>query len=317
MQILSNLSEMRKDDVLVIEVSNRQLRVDLARSPHIAVITNVSPNHLDDHKNYEDYINTKRSLLKYQTDSNFAVLNSDNDVSKEFSAAGRAKPYLFSAQRDLREGCFMSDNELVIRDNNREYKICSAKEILLPGLHNVENVLAASLAAFLTGVSTKFIREMVTSFSGLSSRLELVEEIRSVKYYEDSSACNPDGPRAAVQSFKEPMILIAGGSRKKTISGEFNQMAESVARSNVKVLLLIGERADNIEQSVRRAAARVGRKKLLIKQCETLNEAVSNAYSLAEKGDVVILSPGCESFGMFNDYRDRGRQFKRLVKKLK
>lgn len=316
-QILDKIADIEKDNILVIEVSNRQLKIDLGKSPHIGVITNISPNHLDDHNNFQDYINTKKSLLKYQDDNDFSVLNYDNEITRKISDDYISEAFFFSRKNVLDKGCFIRNNEIIIKRDNQEYRICSIEDILLPGPHNVENVLAASMAAFLAGAGTKTIRETITSFKGLSSRLEFVEEINGVKYFEDSSACNPDGPKYAVQSFKSPIILIAGGSRKSTIADEFKEMAEEIIKNNVKTLLLIGEKAKGIEDAVRKAATEKGASRLLIKKCENLPEAVLNASTIAVPGDNVVLSPGCESFGMFKDYRDRGRQYKKFVKKLK
>ena len=315
-QVLNNLDNIKKNDVLVMEVSNRQLKIDQGKSPHVGVITNISPNHLDDHQDYQEYIEVKKSLLRYQNESDFAVLNYDNNTTRQLASDIQGQPYYFSQNKEPELGCFLKNNDIFIKDAQREYRVCQAREIVLPGPHNLANVLAASLAAFLVGSSPKNIRETVTSFTGLPSRLELVKEIKGVKYYEDSAACNPEGTSMAVQSFKNPIVLIAGGSRKVKTPNEYQEMAKSIAGSNVKALLLLGEEAANIEKAVRKTIEKTSQPSLLIKHCSTLEEAVSDSSTLADTGDIVILSPGCESFGMFKDYRDRGRQFKILVKQL-
>ena len=315
-QILPKMADISSDDIMVMEISNRQLKIDLEHSPQVAVVTNVTPNHLDDHKDFAEYVATKKSLLKYQQASDKAVLNSDNDVTSQFATQSKAQTYLFSNQQELEQGCFVRGNNIYIKDENGEHTICSTRDILLPGSHNIANVLAAALATFLLGTGPKQIREVVISFKGLPSRLEFVREVKGVKYYEDSSSCNPDGTQAALKSFTNPLVLIAGGSRKAKTINEYKQLAEDVVNSKIKVLLLIGEEGPEIEKSIRNILNVRGNDHLLIKQCTDLAEAVNNAGTVAEKGDVVVLSPGCESFGMFKDYRDRGRQFKKLVQEL-
>ncbi|NQV13169.1 MAG: UDP-N-acetylmuramoyl-L-alanine--D-glutamate ligase [Parcubacteria group bacterium] len=315
-QVLSEIAEMTSKDIMVMEVSNRQLKIDLGKSPQVAVITNVSPSHLDDHKDYADYIATKQSILKYQSDQDFAVLNHDNEVTRQFTTKSKANSYLFSQREELTKGCYVEQGNIYINDGNSEHKICSTNDIMLPGPHNVSNILAAAMATFLLGASTKHIREITTSYQGLPSRLEFVREINKVKYYEDSSSCNPDGTRAAIKSFKNPLILIAGGSRQAKMPDEYQQLAEDVAKSKIKVLLLIGEEGSSIEEAIRQEFAKQGISRMLIKQCADLAEAVNNAYTASDPGDVVVLSPGCESFGMFRDYRDRGYQFKELVTRI-
>lgn len=314
-QVLDQIPNMKLEDVLVLEISNRQLMVDLERSPYVAVITNISPNHIDDHGTYKNYISTKKKILKYQTRKDFAILNCDNKVTKEISKDCKAQAFLFSSE-EIEQGAFLRDNDIIIKKDDKEYIIASIDDLEISGPHNIENVLAASLAAFLFGINTKAIREAVIKFKSLKHRLELVRELDRVKYYEDSSACNPDGPRVAVETFSKPKILIAGGSRKKPTPGEFDNMAESIVKCNVKALLLIGEMSSTIEQAVRKKVKELNSKGLLIKPYPTLEKAVLDAQCITAPGDVVILSPGCESFGMFKDYRDRGNQFKRLVRKL-
>ena len=316
-QILNEMFNIKKNDVLILEVSNRQLMIDLKKSPCIGIITNISPNHLDDHKNYMEYIRVKKSLLKYQIKSDYAVLNYDNEITKDIGTETSAQVYFFSRKSKLEQGAYVRHGEIVIMDSARENRICSVLDLNIPGPHNIENVMAASLSAYLFGINTKKIRESVYGFKGIRSRLEFVKELNGVKYYEDSSACNPDGTAVAVQSFKFSILLIAGGARKRPYPGEFDKMGEAVVSSKVKAVFLIGEKADAIKNAIKKACVKLQVPGPIIKICESLKEAVDSAKMLAKKGDVVILSPGCESFDMFVDYRDRGRQYKRLVRRLK
>jgi UDP-N-acetylmuramoylalanine--D-glutamate ligase len=316
-QVLENIYEIKPEDLLVIEVSNRQLKIDMEKSPHIGVITNIIPSHLDDHDSFEDYIKVKKSLLNYQTSKDFAVLNYDKYKTRKISEDCNGRVYFFSSKESLNQGCFIKNNNIVLKNNNREYIICSVLDLKVPGPHNIENALAATLSAYLAGIGTKYIREGIIEYKGIKSRLELFDEIDGVKYYEDSSACNPDGPKNAVQSFKSPIILIAGGARKVSKTDEFSEMAKALVESNVKAVFLIGEKAQEIEDAIRRELTGIKNQKLLVKKCADLEEAVKNSYNSSQPGDVVVLSPGCESFDMFKDYRDRAVKFKRLVRSYK
>ncbi len=315
-QVLNDIFEIKENDILVLEVSNRQLMIDLKKSPHIGIITNISPNHMDDHKTFTDYITTKRSLLRYQKKDDFAILNFDNDITKDIGLDIDSTVYFFSRKGRVDRGAYVKFNEITILDGAREKRICSVLDLKIPGPHNIENSLAASLVGYLMGINTKDIREALLGFKGIKSRLELVKEIDGISYIEDSSACNPEGAAVAVSSFRKPMLLIAGGSRKKPYPGEFDRMADSVINSKVKMAFLIGERAETIKQALKNSSIRFQKAGPIIKICDSLEDAVISASKSAKKGDIVIMSPGCESFGMFIDYRDRAKQFKRLVKNL-
>lgn len=315
-QVLKDIFKIKENDVLILEVSNRQLMIDFKRSPYIGVITNITPNHLDDHKSFLDYIKVKKKLLRYQKNTDFAVLNYDNELTKDISLEVKSQVYNFSRKEKVERGSFVSSGKIIILDKGHEYRICSIYDLKIPGPHNIENVLAASLVSYLFGISTKSIREAVLGFSGIKSRLEFIRESKGVKYYEDSSACNPDGTAVAAQSFKAPILLIAGGSRKKPYPGEFDRMADSIINSKTKAMFLIGERAATIKEAIKNSCVKSQVPGPIVKMCENLEVAVKSAAKSAVKGDVVILSPGCESFGMFIDYRDRARQYKRLVEEL-
>ncbi len=313
-QILDKILDIKKEDLLILEVSNRQLKIDLGKSPHIGVITNISHNHLDDHDDFIDYVEIKKSLLEHQQEDDIAILNYNTKELQSISTA--SKLYYFSVKKKINEGSFLKNDDLIISKDNSEYKICSRFDLNIPGIHNIENVLAASLAAFMGGVNTKIIRETVTSFRGLKSRIELIRELKGVKYYNDSTACNPDGLRMAIKSFNYPIILIAGGTRKKEIPDEMEKMAEDIVNNKVKLLLLIGEKARVIKDKVEEKMLAGDSKEPFIKICSTLDEAVKSSHKAAKSGDVVIMSPGCESFDMFKDYRDRATQFTNLVQNL-
>jgi len=313
-QILNKILDIEEGDLLILEVSNRQLKIDLGKSPHIGVITNISHNHMDDHDDFSDYLEVKKSLLEHQKENDIAILNYRTKELQSISTA--SKICHFSVNKKINEGSFLKGDDLIISKDNSEYKICSKFDLNIPGLHNIENVLAASLVAYIGGVNTKIIRKTVTNFKGLKSRIELVRELEGVKYYNDSSACNPAGLRVAVGSFSHPLILIAGGTRSKEIPDEMEKMAKDIVNNKVKVLYLIGERAKLIKEKVEEVMIENKSREPFIKICLSLNEAVKSSYDSARSGDIVIMSPGCESFDMFDDYRDRASQFVSLVENL-
>ncbi len=315
-QILDKISEIRKNDILVLEISNRQLLIDLDKSPHIGVITNISPNHLDDHKDFDDYILTKKRLLDWQSKSDFAVLNADCNNTKGLADLIRSTPYFFSLKDKVAKGAYIFHRDIIVRNKDVSNKICSIDDLNVHGPHNKANVLAASVAGLLAGVSTKNIRSAVIAFKGIPYRHEFVRELNRVKYYDDTAACNPDGPRVTAESFKAPLILIMGGARKRPYPGEFDEMAAAIVRGNVIGILLIGEMAKEIEKALRKKIKEIGKYKFLIKKCESLAEAVGNAKTMSKPQGVVVFSPGCESFDMFADYRDRSRAYKELVNNL-
>lgn len=313
-QILDKILDIKKEDLLILEVSNRQLKIDLENSPHIGVVTNISHNHMDDHDDFNDYVEVKKSLLENQEDDDIAILNYSTKELQSISLSSTVR--YFSTDKKIREGSYLFENDLFIASGNSEYKICSKFDLHIPGIHNIENVLAASLACYLGGVNTKVIREVVTNFKGLKSRIELIRELNGVKYYNDSSACNPEGLQMAISSFTAPIILVAGGTRSKDVPDEMAKMTKSIINNNVKVLLLIGDKAESIRKKVEETMVKNESKEPFIRICTSLQEAVKIAHDSARPRDVVILSPGCESFDMFKDYRDRANQYIDLVKNL-
>lgn len=316
-QVLDEIVSAKPDEVLVIEVSNRQLMLDLEKSPDIGVITNLSPNHLDDHGTFENYIKVKESLLNYQDQNDFAVLNYDNVETNKIGTRSKLQSQVifFSRLNILKEGVFVEKGKIKARLKNKEYNICSVSDLQIKGPHNLENALAAIAATLPLNVKTDEIQKALKNFQGVKSRLEFVKEVAGISFYEDSSACNPDGPRYAVQSFKEPVVLIAGGYRKHPLEGEFDQMSKEILTHNVRAVILMGEMKDVIAESIEKEGKKLN-KSVLIDKVKDLKEAVMKSRQVAKKGDVVVMSPGCESFGMFKDYRERAEKFKTLVNQL-
>ncbi len=316
-QILDEIIKAKLKDILVIEVSNRQLMLDLEKSPDIGVITNLSPNHLDDHGTFENYIKVKKSLLHYQDKDDFAILNYDNSETNKIGEEQKkqSRVLFFSRLTGLKEGVYVSRNKIQARFQGKEYDICSVFDLKIKGPHNIENALAAVAATLPLGIKIQKVSHALKKFNGVKSRLEFVRRVRDISFYEDSSSCNPDGPRYAVQSFKEPIVLIAGGSRKKLFPGEFDSMSREILTHNVRAVVLMGEMKDKICKSIEKAGEELN-KSVPIYKVKDLAEAVQRSWKVARRGDVVVMSPGCESFGMFKDYRERAEKFKELVNQI-
>lgn len=301
------LDQIAPQDWLVLEISNRQL-IDLPYSPHLAVITNIAPHHLDDHGTMDAYVEAKRTIVKYQTDRDLAVLNADNPYTAQM-AGGCPHPYLFSRLHAVAQGAYVQDGSLVIT-HERMQQIAPLDVLRLPGAHAAENALAASLAASLAGASIPAIAEVLAEFRGLPYRFRLVAEIGGVRYYEDSLATNPTASGAAIRSMDRPFVLIAGGARPRAQVAEFLPVREALAAAPVKAVLLIGATAPLLAEAVAGLPVPV-------QVVGTLDRAVEEATRVAGPGDAVLLSPGCESFDQFRDYRHRGDRFVELVQELR
>lgn len=302
--MLYYLDEITPQDWLVLELSNRQL-IDLPYSPHIAVITNIAPHHLDDHGSMGAYVEAKRTVIRHQGPDDLAVLNADNALTAAM-AADCAHPYLFSRTRPMSPGAFVSDGQMVITQDRMEQRI-PLNVLQLPGAHTVENALAACLAASLAGASGPAMAEVLAEFHGLPYRFRLVTEVRGVRYYEDSLATNPTSAAAAIASMDRPFILIAGGARPRATVEEFQPMGAALRSSPVKMVLLIGATAPLLAEALAGVP---------VEQAETLERAVRAAVTRAGPGEAVLMSPGCESFDQFRDYRQRGDRYVELVHEL-
>ena len=305
--MLYYVDEIPPEAWLVLEISNRQL-VGLPYSPHIAVVTNIAPHHLDDHGTMEAYIATKRTIVAHQSPDDVAVLNADNPHTAAMAASAR-HPYLFSRTRRLERGASVADGHLVIAGNRIEQTV-PLSVLQVPGTHMLENALAAALAASLAGASAPAIAHVLAEFRGLPYRFHLVAEVNGVRYIEDSLATNPAAASAAIASLDRPFILIAGGARPNATPEEFAPMRDALERSPARAVLLIGRTAPQLARAF--AGMRVP-----VEEVHTLEGAVKEAVARTRPGDAVLLSPGCESFDQFTDYRERGDRFADLVHALK
>lgn len=291
--------DIQPEDWVVLELANFQL-IDLKYSPHIAVCLMVVPEHMDWHEDFEEYVAAKQQLFINQTPDDFAIYFADNENSESIASAseGQLIPYMQSP------GALVQNNEVIIDD----HVICNTKEIALLGKHNWQNVCAAVTTVWQVTKNIKAMREVITSFMGIEFRLELIRELDQIKYYNDSFGTTPETAIVAVEAFAEPKIIILGGSDK---GASFDELAEAIKKNNVRQALLIGDMADKIQTSL----DKVGFKNYQ-SGGENMKDIVTKAKQLAQPGDVVLLSTGCASFGMFKNYKDRGEQFNAAVRSL-
>ena len=306
--LLAETSAMKADDIAVLELSSFQL-MTMKRSPGIAVVTNISPNHLDVHKDYQEYIDAKENIFTHQSINDIAVFNADNDVTAKEADRAIGHVRRFSRRKELEDGVFLRGDEIISRQNGRERCVMTVSDIKLPGVHNIENYLAA-IAAVDGMVSDETIRTFARSFGGVEHRIELIRTRNGVRWYNDSIASSPNRTIAGLRAFSEKVILIAGGKDKGISYDELGP----VLNEHVKLLILCGATGGVIRRSTEKAENYTG---LEIVDVEDYQEAVRLADSRSGEGDVVILSPASTSFDRFTNFMERGRVFKEIVNQLK
>ena len=310
--LINSVEHMEPADRVVMELSSFQLEV-LDQSPHVAAVLNLSPNHLDRHQSMNDYVTAKKNIVSFQTQNDYAVLNADQQLTRDLAEECPGEIVLFSREQEVAQGAFLDSGRVVVRWAGQKRTVCELSEIKLLGLHNLENVLAACAISAPAGAQTEAMRRAVTTFSGVEHRLELVAEIDGVRFYDDSIATSPQRTMAALDSFSDPLILLAGGREK-------HLPLEALARlilAKVKAIILFGEAAPLLEQAIVEAQSERSARDLATYRSSDLSEAVSTAAEIAEGGDVVLLSPACTSFDMYRDFAERGDHFKALVRELK
>ena len=305
--LLAEAGEMRESDLVVLELSSFQL-LTMTKSPHIAVMTNLAPNHLDVHKDFAEYIAAKENIFTHQNSQDIAVFNQDNDITREQAARAKGGVRLFSRKGEVEEGVFLREDAIFFRKNGVEREILKTSDICLPGVHNVENYMAA-IAAVEDLVPDEVIRTVARTFNGVEHRIELVRTLHGVRYYNDSIATSPDRTIAGLRSFAQKVILIAGGKNK----GIPYDSVGPVINDHVKLLLLCGATAGVIRDAVEHAENYEG---LEILDVNDYQEALAIAQNCAEEGDVVLLSPASTAFDRFANFMERGKVFKELVNSL-
>lgn len=305
--LLSEVFDITADSVVVLELSSFQLQ-PLSRSPHVGVILNVSPNHLDHHRTMEEYAEAKENIFRHQLPVDYAVLNRDNPWTRSMGERCPGELVFFSKYEEIPHGVYVRRNEIIVDIEGKSGVALSLCDIRLPGEHNVENILAVTAVTALAGCDLAHLRSVVREFTGVEHRIQFVAEKRGVKFYDDSSATTPSRSIAGIKSFEAPVVLIAGGSGKKL---SFDSLGEVIAK-RVKSAVLVGHTAPEIQASIEKAGAETGRKVRTI-MAEDFEEAVHTAFLEASPGDVVLLSPACASFDFFSNYKARGERFKEIV----
>ncbi|GAA0772090.1 UDP-N-acetylmuramoyl-L-alanine--D-glutamate ligase [Clostridium subterminale] len=304
--LFTKIEEISPDDKVVLELSSFQL-MTMDTSPEVALITNLSPNHLDMHKDLQEYIDSKKNIFKYQNKDNLLVLNEDNDVTRSIEGEESGRLYTFSRNKAVEDGAYYEDGDLFAKGK----KVCNKSEVLLKGMYNIENLLAA-FALIADDVDVKYMREVATTFKGVDHRNEFVRNYRDVEYYNNSIASSPTRTLAGIKAFEKPVVLIAGGRDKKV---PFDPLAYE-GYPYIKSLILLGEAKDQIKKVFDKLKSEKGID-IDVHIVNTLEEAVNKAVEISVGGDIVTLAPACTSFDMFENFEVRGNKFKEVVKNLK
>ena len=307
--LFTKLPEMEPNDIVVLELSSFQL-MNMHISPDIAIITNITPNHLNIHKDYQEYIDAKKCIFKNQNEKGILILNYDNDITRECAKEANGNVVFFSSKVKLDNG-FIVDGNIIKECNDKVRKhILNTDEVILRGNHNFQNI-ATALAATKTLVDTDIAVQAIKEFKPVEHRIEFVKEIDGVKWYNDSASSSPTRTISGINAFKENIILIAGGYDKNL---EYEPLAKPVV-DKVSTLILIGQTAEKIYDVVKNESEKEN-KKVNIYMCDTLEQTIEIAKKSAKKGDVVLFSPASASFDMFKNFADRGHKFKYLVNKI-
>ncbi|GAB6168560.1 UDP-N-acetylmuramoyl-L-alanine--D-glutamate ligase [Clostridium carnis] len=303
--LFSQIEEIEENHMVVLELSSFQLMT--MNSPiDVAIVTNLAPNHLDMHKDMQEYIDSKKNIFLYQNKEDILVVNRENEITYAFEKEAKGIIREFSSKRIVEDGAYYKDGSLYLQG----IEVCKKDDIVIKGIHNVENYLAAFIAT-KDDVKIETMKKVAETFSGVEHRCELVREIDGVKYYNDSIASSPTRTLAGLFAFEKKVILIAGGYDKHI---PFNPLAEE-GYPYIKELILLGATKYMIKEAFDKVEVEKG-VKIPIHMVESLEEAVLKAKEIAQKGDVITLAPACASFDMFPNFAVRGNKFKELVKKL-
>jgi UDP-N-acetylmuramoylalanine--D-glutamate ligase len=301
--LIGVVGQLTPQHLIVAEVSSFQLeRIEQFR-PLVAVLLNLTPDHLDRHGTFAEYIRAKIRVFENQTETDYAVLNWDDPEVRRLASGIRARVVYFSQTRKLESGVWLEGDAVIARWDGREQVVCDRRAIRIQGRHNLENAMAAVAAAFVLGVDAARIGKTLKSFPGVAHRLEFVDRIGGVDYINDSKGTNPDAAIKALDTFDRPVVLIAGGKDK---GSDFAGFASKVGE-RAKAVVLLGQAAPRIRAALENAGV------TRIHQVNSFREAVREASRLAEPGDVVLLSPACASWDMFNNFEERGDLFRELV----
>lgn len=313
LEFLDDLLAHNASTPIVLELSSWMLEslpgafTELKHGPEISVLTNVFPDHLNRYANYEDYQKSKEIIFEYQRDDQYTVLNKDHDLVRSMAPRVKGQLFWFSKNYQQDNGCYIKEGNIVFRRDGDEFTILALSEVALGGEHNLENILSATCAAMLRGVTVEAIAKVLKEFKGVPDRQELIREIDEISFINDTAATAPEAVVAALKRFgdKDHLIAICGGVDKKLV---YDAMAEALILSTKAVILFPGTASDMIREKI------AG--KVTLHTADSMKEAVHKARLIAKTGDTVILSPGAASFNMFKNEFDRGEQFREEVRNL-
>lgn len=298
--------QMKEDAVTVAEISSFQLESILTFHPKVSAILNITPDHLNRHHTMECYTQVKESITKNQTEDDWCILNYEDARLRQFGGTAKVRILYFSSRRKLDQGMYLDEDAIILRFGKEQYEICRTGECHLVGLCNYENIMAASGMAYCLGIPVEIIQKTVKEFRAVEHRIEFVEEIGGVRYYNDSKGTNPDAAIQGIRAMTRPTYVIGGGYDK---GSEYDDWIKEFG-SKVKKLVLLGKTAEKIAACARK----YGFTDIVF--VSDLREAVAFCAGEAKAGDAVLLSPACASWGMFKNYEERGRIFKELVREL-
>lgn len=305
--LLSKIQEITPEDAVVVELSSFQL-ISMRSSPKVAVITNVTPNHLDVHGTMEEYVGAKKNIFVHQHGGTRTILNADNEITVSFAQEVRDEVVWFSRKSRTNKGSFLRDDGMLTMNTGKEeIPLFSQSEIRIPGTHNVENYLTAITALF-GEVSVETMKKVAQEFSGVEHRIEFVREYEGVRYYNDAIATSPTRTLAGLASFSKKVILIAGGYDKNI---PYDPLGTPICEQ-VKTLILCGQTASKIEEAVK-SSPNYKNEEMSIYHTGNFPEAVKKAKEIAGKGDIVLFSPASASFDQYKNFEEKGRHFKQIV----
>ena len=307
--LFTKLSEIKPDDIVVLELSSFQL-MEMDVSPDISVITNITPNHLNIHKDYQEYVDAKKNIFKYQNEKGILILNYDNEITRNCGKEAQGKVIFFSSNEKLDDG-YIIDNGIIKKCDDKIRKhILNTNEVQLKGKHNYENI-ATALAATETIVDIDTAVKAVKEFTAVEHRLEFVREINNVKWYNDSASSSPTRTISGLNAFEEKITLIAGGYDKNL---DYEPIAKPII-DNVSNLILMGQTSGKIFEAVKQELENEN-KELPIYMCNSLEETVKLAEKVTKPGEIVLFSPASASFDMFKNAVERGKKFKEIVQNI-
>ncbi|MFZ2330310.1 MAG: UDP-N-acetylmuramoyl-L-alanine--D-glutamate ligase [Atribacterota bacterium] len=314
------LPDIKPDTIVVLEISSWQLeglaQTQISFQPHIAVLTNILADHLDRYDSFNDYAVSEKLIYKNMGQSDYLITNLDNPVIKsiEYGQDTSANIYWFSTRNKVPRGSYLEEDKLFFKSGNRVTEFCTIKDILLPGSHNISNILAASVVFFINDLPLPLIRNGIKTFSGIANRLEKIRTLREINFYNDTCATTPDATIAAINSFStEPLILILGGGDKKL---DFRGLCEVIKEKlNIIYLVILKHPAYDASEIILTQLQELGLSDKT-ETCSSMSEAIDVAYQKAVPGTNIILSPSATSFGMFSNEFDRGNVFRQVVNEL-